>query len=53
MYNQVQDGAIEMYTKLFSNQLDSSNKTITLEWYKHILSDQKLLSELSINGKLL
>ena len=49
----IQDGAIEIYNKLSSNQLDSSNKTITLEWYKHILSDQKLLSELSINGKLL
>ena len=44
----IQDGATEIYNKLSSNQLDSSNKTITLEWYKHILSDQKLLSELSI-----
>jgi len=49
----IQDGANEIYNELSSNQLDSSNKTITLEWYKHILSDQKLLSELSINGKLL
>lgn len=49
----LKDGANEIYDALSSNQLDSSNKTITLEWYKHILSDQKLLTELSINGKLL
>ena len=49
----LKDGANEIYDALSSNQLDSSNKTITLEWYKHILSDQKLLSELSINGKIL
>jgi nucleoside-diphosphate-sugar epimerase len=49
----IQDGAHEIYNALSSNQLDSSNKTITLEWYKHILSNKKLLDELSIDGKLL
>jgi nucleoside-diphosphate-sugar epimerase len=49
----LKDGANEIYDSLSFNQLDSSNKTITLEWYKYILSNQKLLTELSINGKLL
>ena len=43
----------EIFNELSSNQLDSSNKTITLEWYKYILSDKKLLDKLSIDGKLL
>lgn len=49
----INDGANEIYNELCSNKLDSSNKTITLEWYKHIQSDQKLLKSLQINNQIL
>lgn len=49
----VKDGSREIYNALLSGELKYSIKHITLQWYKHILSDQKLSSELSINGKLL
>lgn len=34
----VSDGALEIYRALESGELTYSNKTITLEWYKHLLS---------------
>jgi nucleoside-diphosphate-sugar epimerase len=49
----VKDGSKEIYDALVSGQLKSSIKNITLKWYKHIISDEKLSKELSINGKLL
>ena len=49
----VKDGAREIHSALLSGELKYSIKHITLQWYKHILSDQKLSSELSMNGKLL
>jgi len=49
----VKDGSKEIYDALMSGELKYSIKHITLKWYKHILSDKKLLEELSINGKLL
>ena len=49
----VKDGSREIYNALLSGELKYSIKHITLQWYKHILSDQKLSSGLSINGKLL
>ena len=47
------DGANEIYNELCLNQLDSNNKTITLEWYKHIMSDQTLFNKLQINNQIL
>ena len=49
----VKDGSREIYNALLSGELKYSIKHITLQWYKYILSDQKLSSGLSINGKLL
>ena len=49
----VKDGAKEIYDALMNGQLKYSIQHITLKWYKHILSDQNLSKELSINGKLL
>ena len=49
----VKDGSKEIYNALVSGQLKYSIKNITLKWYKHIISDEKLSKELSINGKLL
>ncbi|MCV0400958.1 MAG: SDR family oxidoreductase [Nitrosopumilus sp.] len=49
----INDGANEIYNELCSGKLDSSNKTITLEWYKHIMSDQTLFNKLQINDQIL
>ena len=49
----VKDGSKEIHDALVNGQLKYSIKHITLKWYNHILSDQKLSEELSINGKLL
>jgi len=42
-----------MYSALENHTIDDSIITITLKWYKHIMSDPKLLKKLSIDGKLL
>ncbi len=49
----VKHGSKEIYDALVSGQLKYSTKHITLKWYNHILLDQKLSKDLSINGKLL
>lgn len=49
----VADGSREIFHALKSSEIVDSPKTITLKWYKHIMSDQELSRELSINGKLL
>ena len=49
----VKEGSKEIHSALSSGELKYSIKNITLKWYNHILSNQKLSSELSINGKLL
>ena len=49
----VRDGSKEIYDALVSGQLKYSIKNITLKWYRHIMSDEKLSKELSIDGKLL
>lgn len=49
----VADGAKEIFNALKKGDITDSIKTITLKWYKHIMSDQKLSRKLSINGNLL
>lgn len=46
------DGVKEMYEALSTKQLDDNIKTITLEWYKHILEADKLIKEVSINQRI-
>lgn len=49
----IKDGVNEIYNELSSDQLDSSIKTITLEWYKHIISNPRLFNKLQINEQIL
>ena len=49
----VQDGSREIYNALKDGSLVYNFKMITLEWYKHLLSNPKISEEFSINGKLL
>jgi len=46
------DGVKEMYEALSTKQIDDNIKTITLEWYKHILEADKLIKEVSINQRI-
>jgi len=49
----INDGVNEIYDQLSANSLDSSNKTITLEWYKQIMSNKELFNKLQINDQIL
>lgn len=49
----VKDGAIEVYRALESGELTDSKKTITVEWYKHLLMSNELVKEVSFNGAIL
>ena len=46
-------GAKEMFAALKNHEINDSLETFTLKWYKHIMSDEHLSKEFSINGKLL
>ena len=46
-------GAKEMFTALENHEINDSLETFTLKWYKHIMSDEHLSKEFSIDGKLL
>lgn len=49
----VKDGSIEIYQALESGELIDSKKTITVEWYKHLLYSDNLVKEVSLNNKIL
>lgn len=49
----VKDGAVEIYKSLEKGELVDSKKTITVEWYKHLISSDKLVKEISLNGTIL
>ncbi len=49
----IADGANEIYNGLSNNEIDSSMKTITLDWYKHIQTDSTLFNNLQINNEIL
>ena len=42
-----------MFTALENHEINDSLETFTLKWYKHIMSDEHLSKEFSIDGKLL
>jgi len=48
----VSQGSIEIFKSLKEGTLKFNKKMITLQWYKHILSDPELNKKLSINGKV-
>lgn len=49
----VKDGAVEIYKALENGKLTDSKKTITVEWYKHLLDSDKLIKELSLKNTIL
>ena len=49
----VEQGIKEIYKALDSNSVDTSLKTVTVKWYKHIIETKKFLSEIELNGRLL
>ena len=49
----ISHGAKEIFNSLKDGTLIPSTKTITLNWYKQILEDPKLLKKFQINGKIL
>ena len=49
----VKEGAMEVYKALEKGELVDSKKTITVEWYKHLLASEKLVKELSLNNTIL
>jgi nucleoside-diphosphate-sugar epimerase len=49
----VKDGSIEIYKALESDELIDSKKTITVEWYKHLLSSDNLVKEVSLKNTIL
>ncbi len=49
----VKYGSNEIYNGLKNGEIDDSIQTITLKWYKHIMSNSELSKKFSIDGKLL
>lgn len=47
------DGAKEIHKALKENKVIADERTITVKWYKHLLSMQKELKEIEMNGKIL
>ena len=51
-YN-VGDASKEMLSALKNNELDHSDKTITVKWYNYIKNNEKLLQTCLLDGKFL
>lgn len=49
----VADGSTEIYHALENGDLEDSIKTITVEWYKHLLASNELVQKVSLNGAIL
>lgn len=49
----VEDGVREIYNALKFGQVEASEKTSTVKWYRHILDAQTLLKEIEIDGRVL
>ena len=49
----VKDGSIEIYQALESGELIDSKKTITVEWYKHLLAADNLVKDVSLKNTIL
>ena len=48
------DGAREVFDALKTGKLDANNpKTITVQWYKHLLDAQTMIKNVEINGVIL
>jgi len=49
----VSDGAKEVYLALKKGQVTDSKKTLTVEWYKHLLESKDLFDSIKIKNKIL
>ncbi|GAW94058.1 NAD-dependent epimerase/dehydratase family protein [Calderihabitans maritimus] len=47
------DGAREIYAALKDGRVVDSTRTITLQWYKHLLETHKFIHDIEMNGVLL
>jgi nucleoside-diphosphate-sugar epimerase len=47
------DAAREIEKEVISNRLSDAPKTNTLQWYKHLLSDQRAAEEVALRGSVL
>jgi nucleoside-diphosphate-sugar epimerase len=49
----VSEGLTEIYKALKSGVVDTGQKTITVQWYRNILEAQKLLEQVTLNGRVI
>jgi len=47
-----EDGVKEIYEALKQGSVDTGERTVTVRWYKHIMTAKKLVDNLVINGRL-
>ena len=49
----IQDGVQEIYIALMNGAVDTGIKTITVQWYKHIIEAKELLDSIQLNNRLI
>ena len=49
----IKQGIKEIYLALKSGKVDTSDKTITVKWYKNIQEAKNLLDQISLNGRVI
>jgi nucleoside-diphosphate-sugar epimerase len=49
----VQEGVQEIYLALKNGKVDTGIKTVTVQWYKHIIEAKKLLDTIQLNERLI
>jgi nucleoside-diphosphate-sugar epimerase len=49
----VSEGITEIYNALKAGLVDTGQKTITVQWYRNILEAQKLLEQITLNGRVI
>jgi nucleoside-diphosphate-sugar epimerase len=49
----IQDGVQEIYIALMNGAVDTGIKTITVQWYKHIIEAKDLLDSIQLNNRLI
>ena len=49
----VSEGISEIYKALKAGSVDTGQKTITVQWYRNILEAQKLLEQVTLNGRVI
>ena len=49
----IENGIVEIYRSLKSGKVDTGIKTITVQWYKHILSAKDLIEMIKLKGRII